>query len=415
VTSHVHVAGGTYREICRETELGAVWDELFGSGLRSAIVLRHLGAEVRLSTFVGDDQLPALEASAQAWDIALEREPIAETLRFSYAHALARPFIDPPAGALSQAKTLTVVGSNVLRFGMLEGEAVIKAERVVYDPQSNLDPRAFQENGSSAKELVIVANRREGQLLTGKSNLTEIGSVLLKEHKAQVAVLKLGASGARVFTPGGDVTIPAYRTTRVFPIGSGDVFSAVFAFAWMVEGLDPQAAANRASMAVARYCTRPRPPGNNVSDAHPVLTPVKTPSDGRIPRVVYLAGPFFTTGQRWVIAEARQALLAGGVQVFSPYHDVGLGPAEMVAPKDLEGLQGSDCVLAIVDGFDPGTLFEAGYAAARNIPTVVLVQNSSEEPLKMLQGSGCVTTDDFASAIYLAVWTALENSQGSAP
>ena len=44
------------------------------------------------------------------------------------------------------------------------------------------------------------------------------------------------------------------------------------------------------------------------------------------------------------------------MDVFSPVHDVGPGPASEVAPVDIEQLRECDVVFAILDGLDSGTL-----------------------------------------------------------
>jgi hypothetical protein len=72
--------------------------------------------------------------------------------------------------------------------------------------------------------------------------------------------------------------------------------------------------------------------------------------------------------------------------------------------KDIEGLEASDVVFAILNGLDPGTIFEIGYAIKKAIPVVALAQNVKEEDLKMIVGTGCEVTDDFASGLYRAVW-----------
>jgi nucleoside 2-deoxyribosyltransferase len=122
------------------------------------------------------------------------------------------------------------------------------------------------------------------------------------------------------------------------------------------------------------------------------------------PGRVYLAGPFFTLPQRWLIEEARSHLLSMNLQVFSPFHDVGIGPAEVVAPADLEAFDSCDRMLAFADGGDAGTLFEIGYARARNVPVIVLAEAVPEEQMKMIVGSKCLVTNDFASAIYFTAW-----------
>ncbi|TIX42544.1 MAG: nucleoside 2-deoxyribosyltransferase, partial [Mesorhizobium sp.] len=129
-------------------------------------------------------------------------------------------------------------------------------------------------------------------------------------------------------------------------------------------------------------------------------TPIK-PGSGRI----YLAAPFFDLGQRWLVEEARLALIDAGADVFSPVHEIGPGKATVVAPADLNGLDGCDVVFAILNGMDPGTVFEVGYARKKGIPIVALAENEKEEDLKMFVGSGTIVAQDFVTAIYKAIWS----------
>jgi hypothetical protein len=290
---------------------------------------------------------------------------------------------------------------------MLEGEAEVHGSRVVYDPQSAYQPSPFGRNGSTAESLAILANLREASDLTGRQSLDEVGMALLEEEGAAVVVVKCGPIGARLFSSDGAHDIPAFRTERVFPIGSGDVFAAVFAHHWEESGENPVDAAMAASWATAYYCaTRVLPVPSDPEGLKGVGNAL-TPTREAEARRVYLAGPFFTAAQRWLIEQARAGLKAQGLNVFSPFHDIGLGPAQEVAQEDLAALSDSDVVLAIVDGLDAGTLFEIGYARALGLPVVAFVENEPEEPLKMVVGGGCKVADDFVSAIYQAVWAAV--------
>jgi nucleoside 2-deoxyribosyltransferase len=124
-----------------------------------------------------------------------------------------------------------------------------------------------------------------------------------------------------------------------------------------------------------------------------------------VPRV-YLAGPFFTLAQLWLIEQARNDLRAAGLRVFSPYHDVGVGAAQDVVSADLQGVAECDLVFAIGDGMDPGTVFEIGYARAMGKPVVVYCETGPGESLKMMQGTDCLIEADYVSAVYRTLWKA---------
>jgi nucleoside 2-deoxyribosyltransferase len=95
-----------------------------------------------------------------------------------------------------------------------------------------------------------------------------------------------------------------------------------------------------------------------------------------------------------------------GMDVFSPVHDVGRGPAQEVAPKDIEALRECDAVFALVDGLDSGTVFEAGFARALGKPVYCLAQSVAEEDLKMLVGTDCRIYFDLVTALHHLHWRA---------
>jgi nucleoside 2-deoxyribosyltransferase len=92
------------------------------------------------------------------------------------------------------------------------------------------------------------------------------------------------------------------------------------------------------------------------------------------------------------------------MEVFSPVHDVGPGPARVVGPADIEALEDCDAVFAILDGTDSGTLFEVGYARAHKKRVYALAQAVSDEDLKMIEGTECLIFDDFVTAIHHVAW-----------
>src|SRR3546814_11154737 len=96
---------------------------------------------------------------------------------------------------------------------------------------------------------------------------------------------------------------------------------------------------------------------------------------------VYLAAPFFDLAQRWLVEEARSNLLDMGAQVFSPVHEVGPGPASIVAHEDIAGLEAADVVFSVLNGVDPGTILDVGYAVKRGIPVLETGRTSCMEKM----------------------------------
>jgi len=319
---------------------------------------------------------------------------------FRYVHGLSIPQITPLKAMWPGKPLFNAEASVMLRFGMLECHTTVQAGICVYDPQSAFDADPFSINGSStAERLAIVANR--GELCSmGKARDPIDAAVAAVADGAEVVVVKSGSEGAVVVTASGQTVIPARLSSHVFPIGSGDVFAAAFTVGWAIDGMKPVDAAEFASYAVADYVETMSLP---ISPALRHTRPSRAPVIAKRGRV-YLAGPFFSMGQRWLVEEARAGLQQLGMDVFSPFHDIGPGPAEDVAPADLEALDGCDSVLALLDGLDSGTLFEVGYARAKGIPVYGFAQITPEEDLKMVQGSGCRVFDDFVTCLHHCAW-----------
>ncbi|QGM99938.1 PfkB family carbohydrate kinase [Methylocystis parvus] len=396
MTSTIVVAGGVYAERC----LWPDWEQVFGSAGRAACALTGGGADVVLRTRTSDELALRMTAQANVYGISFRPEKGEQSIEFDYVHPMAVPTIRPGLGRIKPTSPIEAEGDIVLRFGMLESTVKSKARRTVYDPQSAFAPEPFGDNGSSTEHLAIVANRREAVELGRKADPVDAARVLVQEG-AKVVVVKAGAEGAYVVQgASAPKFVPAFQSDSVWTIGSGDVFAAAFALYWGVEQADPHEAALLASKAVADYSlTRALPIRPRAA-----LAALQFRECAFHPGRVYLAGPFFTLAQRWLVDEIKRCLESMGLSVFSPVHQVGPGPADIVASADLAGLDGCEVVFAIVDGIDSGTLFEVGYARAKGKPVYAFAQNVSDEDLKMLEGSGCRIGGDLVSLLHHLAW-----------
>lgn len=396
------IAGGFYREICREPS----WDDLFGPGGRAAAALSGRETSIELHCYAAENQESSLRFLAATFGIDVRSTKTDQGISFAYLHFLSVPQISPRLAQIQSQQPLQVSGDAILRFGFLEGEALVHGSRVVYDPQDAFAPKKFRDNGSSAKELAIVTNVAEARLLTGLTRPEEMAIKLLSSEHAEVVVTKLGSGGALVTTSSGQERIPAYPTPSVWKIGSGDVFSAEFAYAWAVEQMTPGEAAYQASLQTAYYSEYPVLPirPHIKAEELPKLITPSFPSAQSRKFDVYLAGPFFNLAQQWQIEETYFLLQHFGLKVFSPFHAIGDGPANVVAKADIEGLENSRFVFACLDGFDPGTVFEVGYANSKGIPVLGYGRDLPESDLVMFHGLGCEIISDFTSAIYRASW-----------
>lgn len=396
--STLAVAGGVYHERCARPH----WDEVFGSGGRAASSLAQAKIPIELHAYADVMTKESMTARAALEGFRFRATDIEQGVSFDYLHGLDTPRIS----AHLTAPAIEVNASHVVRFGMLEGDAIIQADKAVYDPQSATSPQFFKANGSQASAVALVLNRSEAVKLTGMSNapLAELARAL-RVNETQAVVIKMGAWGAFVAEGRKTAQIPAYRSARVWKIGSGDTFVAAFAHRWLVEGCSAFDSADLASRATAYFCetrTFANPADFAAYNPEPLKLSARFRKRGG-PNV-YLAGPFFTLANLWLIEQVRSALIALGLTVFSPYHDVGHGSANDVVSKDLDAIQRADMVFAVGDGLDSGTVYEIGYARSREKPVIVYCENETEEALKMMHGSGCIIHDDFVTAIYQSFW-----------
>ena len=409
--SSITVVGGAYGEVCSYPSRQVYR----GSGGRASAVLSSLGAKTTLTTAIGPQLKSKFEKIAENLSYKLDAITRSEDIWFRYRHPLGVPTLYP-----ALPKKLTwgkhVQADLALVFGMIEGRPQVHAKRVVYDPQDGANALRFDYNGSTAGELALVVSYSEGKALTAESDLQLMANKLLAFPSVMAVVIKCGPQGALVKTTHEQGWVRAFPTKRVYKIGSGDAFSAAFAFAWLVEGQDALSAGWFASRVAAEYVESALDKFDSAQIAkiqvESQAKAIKFAKAGarNIPTSqIYLAGPFFNTAQQWLIDEVREALTDMGFNVFSPSHEIGLGPAEEVAPADLYALEQSGVVLALLDGLDPGTVYEVGYARAKNIPVIAIAEFVDANSLTMVIGSGCEITNDLTTGIYTTCWHLMED------
>lgn len=402
----IAVVGGIYDEKC----LHPHFDSKFGSGLRACFTINNLNKDslIEFHTFCSEPNSAYLDQFEKIYGVKSHKYPSENTIGFYYDHPLKTPVIVPRPDLINRPEDLVMESENILCYGFLEGNAIVKGKKVVYDPQSPVNPIPFKKTHSSADELAIVINIKEAELIAKSKDINKIKSYFFETDGASILIVKMGPKGAMFFTASGasDV-IPVYKTDSVWPIGSGDVFAAVFAYYWMEVGTLPIEAAKKASSLTALYCNS-RNYSFKFNESNFDITPLKIKDfpEG----LVYLAGPFFSYPEKWLVNEIYSSLIGMGMNVFSPWHDVGEGtPDSSVAQEDIIGLEKSKIVFAIVDGLDSGTLFEIGFAIKMKIPVIAYVENESPEDLTMLIGTGCVIERDMTTALYKCLWMLAEN------
>lgn len=405
-TNDITVVGGFYGEECSYPPRVLYR----GSGGRAASTLRGLGASVKLVTSVGPSLNDAAVEIAKQRGFELRATSKAADVWFHYAHPLAAPSISN-SGSKNVQKASPIEAEFSLVFGMLEGRPPVRARRAVYDPQDGSAAKPYWADGSTALELALVLSFSEGVALSGATQPSEIVESLLKGENVAAVILKCGPQGALVAIQKEKHWIRAFPTDRVYKVGSGDVFSAAFSYAWLLQKESVLASAWFASRTVAYYVESSDDTMLGIGvealwqGARAAQSSMTDSAARPVPDTqIYLAGPFFSTAQRWLVDEARAALMDMGFKVFSPVHDVGMGSCDEVVQKDLEALDKSGIVMALADGMDPGTIFEIGYARSKGIPVVIVAESAKETDLTMMFGADCAVLNDFATGIYFTCW-----------
>lgn len=398
------VVGGAYRERCATPDRDAV----AGSGLRAAALLRAVDPAVRLVAGRDDHDSDLYASAVAALGIDVAWLPRSGPIAFDYFTPLSTPAITGRSSHLTDRPD-PVEEAAVLVFGMIEGRPPVRAASVVIDPQQPRELARLDLDGIEAERTAVVLNAAETAAISGISGDVAAGArKILAENPVDVVVTKRSMRGALVTTPDDQHVVAPRRTASVWPIGSGDAFAAGFAHAWAVGGSDALGAAEIGSRVAAKWCST----GLFDMDAEvfaggdPIGPPVAV-NDAP----VYLAAPFFTLAERWLVDLCRAAL---GPHVFSPLHDVGrrIGSdtATDIAAADLAGLDGCSAVLALIDRSDPGTVFEAGWARRSGLPVVAYGETIDESAATMIGGTGANITDDLSTAVYWAVWEAMEHA-----
>lgn len=387
------VIGGTYFEHRKDTNKTELW----GSGLRGACALVD-HEKISFISCIGKEDVAKGEFQCAGFGVDATFHEIPTTVTFIYDHPLKLETFRPYNVYKNPIQLDRISCTNALYYGMIEAEIALDGDYVVYDPQNG---KSFKSTGSTAKHLAIVLNRSEAYETSGiddSVDLESVGRQIMHEEKAEVLIIKNGVHGALVFANGKISRVPIYQADKINSIGSGDIFSASFAWKWIAEKMQAHEAAMLASQYTAQYCNDRQLPLTK----DPLNTSEVSLKENR--KKVYLAGPFFSISEKYQIEEVRSLLLRLDVDVFSPLHDVGLeGDPKSIATLDLKGLNSCDSVLAIVDGEDPGTLFEIGYARAMNKDVVVLSTNVKNDTF-MLSGTDCMIINDLTTAIYKSAW-----------
>ncbi|WP_299819164.1 hypothetical protein [uncultured Roseibium sp.] len=278
----ISVVGGVYEERCKYP----AWNQIYGSGLRAAIAVSSVSDTVSLHAYVPEEWTKDVELTLASFGVNGDLHASKHPMSFEYLHSFVR--VDPPEQQPSLYPALSVESDVVLRFGMMESDARVKGDRVVYDPQA--PDASYYCNGSNAGSLAMIVSGWElpgtrAELLKRRSedrqeSLMPNEDTLLKAiinlrdlpHPPQIVLVKDGLGGLIVFQGDQPVSVPSYAAESFFRIGAGDVTAAAFAHAWGELNLDPVDAAHYAARCTAYFVEGPRlplPSVAGVSDRKP--------------------------------------------------------------------------------------------------------------------------------------------------
>jgi hypothetical protein len=395
--NNITVVGGLYREISPKS------DFFLGSGGRAALFLAAQNIDVKFITCATTLACKSFQASKRGFissnsQIEIINQETESDISFEYNTYLFDPLIIGYEGFYEREVNL----DNCLYFGMLNANIKIKAtNKVVYDPQNTSQPKKFNETGSDAGELAIVLNEHEAKAMVGSLETSDLIRKVKEVNSADIVVLKRGPYGAQVLVNDEISDIPLFLSNKFNKIGSGDIFSACFAYSWIIENLDPIEAALKASKAVSVYVET-----QTYENLSIILDRTFVELDQQnIARKIYLAGPFFSISELWLVEKIKAIFELYNIQVFSPYHAVGVSNnSSQIAQADLQGLENADNIFAISNNFDPGTIFEIGYAKALKKKVFMYLNYTAKKDLTMFEGTGCVISDDIDFLIYRAIW-----------
>jgi hypothetical protein len=397
----IKIIGGTYREI--NLDLGSY--NILGSGLRSAhFILENYKQNVEYFTYGNDVIEELLEQYKNTYNnFIFNCYSTQELITFKYNFALDNPCIYPLIDTISKNKTLKVNGGNFICFGMLEGDFEIKGDKVVYDPQTSINPIRFNTK-NKAKELIYVVNYIEARTLSNSSDLNKISEFFFVIEKVKALIIKNGPHGAKIFTDTNtSFNIPVFKTDNVYKIGSGDIFTSAFAFYWFNnEAFTLEQCARHASMCTALYCNYESLKINHLNFHDFEFNEYKVSDLNQ--KQIYIASPIFSLSDVILVDKVRSVLLDIGVKVFSPYHDIGYGCENTIARADLKAIDESDIIFSIIDGLDSGTLVELGYAMAKGKKIIGYQRTVEKDSLLMLSPSQISYYSDITTAIYHTIW-----------
>lgn len=387
---------------------GSIQSRWGGAGLYAAVAAARQEAKVELLTLIGPELNRNIKSLWEYLGISFNEAQYYENYSFprymvtrfgNYQTKVSRPMSElkfnyqycPQISADFQGILIFPIGHTIPI--KLCREAFNRGIPVFLDPKPN------HESILDAREALpyttfLLANEQETLLLTETDNPSNAINKL-RDTGPEYIVVKNGSRGCSIFKKGILVEqIPAFKSSVLCSLGSGDVFGGVLATTFM-ETKDIKFSAELASCVAANFIEN--------FDIETVI-PKKAALKDVLQRErivwsnsnlqIYLAGPFFSGQELFWVNQICDALESAGIKVLSPSRENGIikqnetwEQRQTIFEQDIDLLEKADLVVAILDHDDPGTCFEMGYAYKKKIPIIGL--KTSIFPLNNMITFGC--------------------------
>ena len=248
-----------------------------------------------------------------------------------------------------------------------------------------VDPKPNADSISDTKYLledidVLLVNEEELFLLSLNNEIYNSISLLL-EQGLKYIIVKRGIKGCIVAECGKKpINIPAFKSNAVCTLGSGDVFDGALISMYM-ETNNMEYSARFASFMAGLFIEEfeiEHMPSQLLVEEYLNKDDSFTYGDLR-EITVYLAGPFFSQQELLWVEYICEILEQRGLKVLSPSRENGIiNPKtsqmerESIFNLDIEMINKSDVIIALLDSDDMGTSFEIGYSYSIKKPVIGL-------------------------------------------
>ena len=225
---------------------------------------------------------------------------------------------------------------------------------------------------------ILLVNEEEAMLLADTENL-DLAIEKLYSLGMRYIIIKRGVKGCFIVDNQKNIMkVPAYYSSAVCTLGSGDVFGGIAGITYLKTQdiwKSVEVASCFAAKFIESFIIELAFGEKALQNELKVRKKNIYNQDKKIN--IYLAGPFFSEQEISWINYVKRMLEIRGINVLSPMHENGIIKSDFteeqqreVFKADIKLLEQSNLVVALIDYEDGGTCFEIGYAYKENIPVI---------------------------------------------